>query len=978
MTAQFLEEVLEATGYLERGQPAVGVEIGPGASSDRRLSRFEPDARWRSDTGLTVYFKYRQEDSSAEDVAKWHREIWNQGFAPLLWVVSPDRVCLYNGFSRPGDAADPAEHLLETFLRVDEQLTRLDALAGRFAMETGQFWEHHPAIDRRNSVDRQLLNDLRALERDLSRDGLDPVQAQGLIGRSIFAQYLIDRSIVTSAFLTKAYGQDSLSEILRDPSATAKMFEWLRDTFNGDMFPLDEPALPDTRHLARVANFLDAVDPETGQGSLFPYQFDVIPVELISSIYEQFAHSDSTINTRGTARDVHYTPLALVSLILDEISDGLTGTETVLDLSCGSGVFLVESLRRLVALRAGDNKPSREVIRSTLYRQLFGVDISESAIRVAAFSLYLAALELDPDPAPPETLTFEPLLGRTLIVGDAWDDNLPARWRNLPSRLSGPGKFDVIVGNPPWSYPGGKTRASRMRTQRWETARSPRGTSLDFLRRAMAYSHGKTRFGLVLSAVQFFSRSGTGIGFLQELIKSLTPLALVNLSFHSDWLFPRSNQPAMILLARHRTRPSGEITAVQVPWSPASRRSHMFEISRSDIICLSLAEWLRRQDLLKAAFFGTPRDMALLEKISSIHAPLSVRLRAMGSKFRAGLTAGNGSKDATFLHGLPLLTKSDAVPLSSPKELPPFTRENAAWPRNRDTFRAPLLLVHEYLKDGRTSACTAERDLVFTNTFFGASLPAEQAETARMLAPILCSSLASWFFLMTGSTFGVSKRRLLLRDLEQLPVPDLLEARRSPAGRRLVEFVRNMPPGPLSPDGWQKLDEMVLDLYELEPDERIVVRDGLLRSRWQWQPGRLKSAKMAKTKPHLVDYADVFLRTMDDWLSASNQRRMLAEVFDLPANAPLRVVRFELQNCTGPSIQEIVQPEGELKDVLIRIGDRLECPVASMLVGQRTLRVYGPGEVVIIKPAARRHWMGVAALNDADVVAAESLAGPAA
>ena len=168
-----------------------------------------------------------------------------------------------------------------------------------------------------------------------------------------------------------------------------------------------------------------------------------------------------------------------------------------------------------------------------------------------------------------------------------------------------------------------------------------------------------------------------------------------------------------------------------------------------------------------------------------------------------------------------------------------------------------------------------------------------------------------------------------------------------------------------------------MDLYELEPDERTIVRDGLLRARWHWRSGRFESDTTARTDPHLVDYADVFLRTMDDWLSASNQRRMLAEVFDLPANAPLRVVRFELQNCTGPSIREIVQPEGELKDVLMRIGDRLECPVASMPVGQHTLRVYGPDEVVIIKPAARRHWMGIAALSDADFVAAESLAGSA-
>ena len=53
------------------------------------------------------------------------------------------------------------------------------------------------------------------------------------------------------------------------------------------------------------------------------------------------------MRSRPRSRGVFYTPLAAVSLVLDEVCDGLTGDETVLDLSCGSGVFLIEALRRL-------------------------------------------------------------------------------------------------------------------------------------------------------------------------------------------------------------------------------------------------------------------------------------------------------------------------------------------------------------------------------------------------------------------------------------------------------------------------------------------------------------------------------------------------------------------------------------------------------------------------------------------------------
>jgi hypothetical protein len=53
----------------------------------------------------------------------------------------------------------------------------------------------------------------------------------------------------------------------------------------------------------------------------------------------------------------------------------------------------------------------------------------------------------------------------------------------------------------------------------------------------------------------------------------------------------------------------------------------------------------------------------------------------------------------------------------------------------------------------------------------------------------------------------------------------------------------------------------------------------------------------------------------------------------------------------------------------------LKVKIATALSAERELRVHGRDEVVIIKPAARRYWMGIAALEDADAVVAESLSG---
>ncbi len=420
MSAEPLRRILEATGYLSDGEPAAGVRLGADAQSVRRGRHFAPDALWRGQTATTVYFKYSDVRPDTVTVSSWHREVWNEGFAPLLWVVSPDCIELYNGFGRPTSNEDAPRHLLQSFEAIEQQLIELDHLAGRLAMETGQFWLHSDKVNRKTSVNEQLLSDLAVLERDLVGGGLDRSEAQGLIGRSIFTQYLVDRKIVDSARLKQECGAERLAAALRDAQAAERLFGWLAEVFNGDMFPPTASTGPiGPTHLARVANFLEAVDPDTGQTTFFPYQFDVIPVELISSIYEQFAHSKvgapaeddgatSVAETPAQAkrRAVHYTRLPVVSLILDEVMSAATGKETVLDLTCGSGVFLVEALRRLVEKKGGAS-PARELIRSTLYEQVYGVDISEAAVRVAAFSLYLAALELDPDPQPPEALKFK-------------------------------------------------------------------------------------------------------------------------------------------------------------------------------------------------------------------------------------------------------------------------------------------------------------------------------------------------------------------------------------------------------------------------------------------------------------------------------------------------------------------------------------------------------------------------------------------
>ena len=1011
MIAEPLGRVLEATGYLENGAGAAAtVTVAPSASpgadaaerngagavapvtlagsgGHARLPSFDPDVWWRSDpdadrpgvggVGLSVYFKYVDEPRDAA-VAEWQREIWNRGFSPLLWLVSPERIDLYNGFGVPGGPDKAEANRLDTFLLVDAELTRLDTLAGRLAMETGQFWRLEPRVNRDTSVDRRLLRDLDRLESVLTDAELEQGEAQALIGRCIFAKYLTDREIVGARRLKKLCGHADLADVLEDPTAAERLFEWLQETFNGDMFPPSSEPAPVPAHLEQVARFLNGEDLETGQRSFFPYRFDVIPVELVSAIYEQFVHSATATASDGNnakKEGVYYTPLTAVSLVLDEVFDGLTGDETVLDLTCGSGVFLVEALRRLVRLKSNGGTPTRATIREALYSQVYGVDISEAAVRIAAFSLYLAALELEPDPRPSRALRFKPLQGKTLLVGDALTIEETPDGRTVMADGRALKRFDVIVGNPPWSYKGKAGTAAR-RAAGSLAPLQPRGQSLDFVARARDFAHDKTRFGMILSAMPFFGRSSTTIAAARDSIEGLAPVTLVNLSDLTGWLFPKAGMPAIALLARHRRQSGDRMTLVRTHWSRAGERSHTIEVAPSDVTTLPIASWQRNPGLFKAAFLGRRPDLLLLDHLWDKHRPLETRLAEEGVTFTTGLILGNRRRDAAFLRGLPVVDGrlKPPFPLFG-DDLPRFDQPGAERPRQREVYRAPLVLVRQFMHGGpRPLVRVGEQDVVFTDAWYGASFAGVGAEAAYLVAGILGSALASWHFLMTGSSFGVWARRLKLKDVVALPAPALKEHVGLKEGRRVAELVRALDRLPPDAGDWGEVDDAVFDLYELGDADRIIVRDGLFRAGWQWKVGRERSVVPADLDD-LRGYAQAFLGMMDAWLSASNRRRMRAEIYDLASDAPHRVIRFVLEDRRCPSVVEIVRPDGPLRAVLERIGERTEARIAEALVGLRDLRVHGRDEVSIIKPAARRNWSGVCGLEDADLVVRDSAHG---
>ena len=441
MSSAAFKKVLKATGYLdEKGRSAPGLTRAAGQTPfrlravlrDERVG-LNADAVFSAQGNPTSIFKDAGECAPDDDqVRAWREAAWNVGVAPLLWIITPTDVRLYDCYASPlvesGKAPPPA--LEKYVLGSIEHLRNLNAACGRLATETGAFWASPVGlkISRRHRVDRELLAEISALEQRLValQDEKAPADralardlAQRFIGRCIFTWYLLDRGLA-QPFLPP-HLPANLSKMFATRDTAFALFNWLRSTFNGDLFPMDDPGAErehlTTAHLDLIRDFIEGrslIPERNGQGRLFRFRFNAIPVDLISSIYQQFARSSAA--DEADAQGLHYTPIELVHLTLDPVFEGLSPAARIVDPACGSGAFLVEAFRRLVWRASNGKSASRELVRKILYHQLFGIDINRSSLGIAAFSLYLSALELDDEPVTDVSdLKFDRLINQTLF-----------------------------------------------------------------------------------------------------------------------------------------------------------------------------------------------------------------------------------------------------------------------------------------------------------------------------------------------------------------------------------------------------------------------------------------------------------------------------------------------------------------------------------------------------------------------------------
>jgi hypothetical protein len=1001
-TEVLYQRVMEETGFYRNGVPTGGVIEAESLRNDNqqleKRIKYSPviDPEQINATAIfelsgspCIYFtQLEQSNPDPRELARLHKLSWNHGLAPMLWVVTPTNVRLYNCYSEPTED-NPESNLIALFENTEASLKQLNEHASRLQLESGEFWQWQNArkIDRKKRVDRVLVEDLHASEKKLRAEGLESQVAHALLMRSIFVAYLQDRGILDTQFFRSRFDVDSFTDLLSDTSATNILFEWLKVTFNGDMFPVSSEEVQNSyeaRHLEIVKDLVGGrTEIATGQGRLWRfYDFKVIPVELMSSIYENFLYSKDAQAAKELS--VHYTPINLVDLVLDEVFKDLNGSAKVLDLSCGSGVFLVESLRRLVVKRwMNGEERSRELIRDTLYNQIYGVDVEPQATQIAAFSLYLTALELDYEldrNAPiSDELKFRELIGRNLFSSNTFDES--ATFNKLKPFVSR--SFDAIVGNPPWT----QSKANNLTTDYCARKRPDEGypngypiarsqnPDQAFLWRIGDFSSEKTKIGLLLHGKPFFSQTPKAHKAKEALLKRFRPLVMVNLSnLREEWIFPGSRAPTLILIAECRPAEPNDSFHFACPDRSFDFNRHgIIEISPENIKRLSVDGAATDPDMLKVASWGGARDLCLIQKLKTEFLCID---EVIGKPLSNGFKTGTGKRVPEEM-----LSKKWLPSGKMPKyqvdldklELLPYLDMEA--PRKMEIYNPPLVIISQTPNLGGIYSAFSQESIVYTQKYSGISLAQKDIRLAHYLNAVINSSVISYFIFLTASSWGVERDEVTLQDFLRIPVPTPSTENVNLVSKIVaIEHQLRTTSSTEHQSLKYQLNEAVFELYALDQTERVLVEDGVnltISLRME------RESSIALRKPTLDDlklYALQLIGVIQPFLQILRERVLVAEVIEV-SNSPLQVVKFSFLPAPAPAPAHIVKTTQaqKLKAVLNRIAEHLPQQIADQIYTRRDLRIYTGQDIYIVKPAQKRCWSRSVGLNDADLILSEHL-----
>ena len=662
-----------------------------------------------------------------------------------------------------------------------------------------------------------------------------------------------------------------------------------------------------------------------------------------------------------------------------------------LDPACGSGIFLVCLFKRLCE-QWRHGKAKKRSIRWDSLRgfidRLCGWDIDAGAVRVAAFSLYVAFLE---EAHPPDIRNLmrrgkllPPLWGATLREADFF-------------RMEASPEYDVVIGNPPW-------RRSDATSAKWCKRHGlpvpDKQAAWGFLWKALRHLKKDGRIAFLLPAMSFLhNHSQEALDARSLLFESARVHRIVNYADLRFQLFSAAVRPAALFIAGPNP---GAVPHEFDYWapkaSPSSGATRLVSINEVDKKRLNTVMVEKDPLEFNKRMWMTSPEHKLFRYLSTYP-----RLRAKVVQYRrSGVESGN-DPERTWVIGQGFKpvpedrlddadyerTRSETVTAMSfmpAKSFRIFAPDlEALVPRHDKTvhrlgfvkgFDGPRVLVPQGVRNRRLKAAYSEAPFTFQHAIQAITVPETDREHAKLLAALLNSKLLFWYAFHGTSSIGSERPKVHQDQLLDLPFPapeETPEPQRSlSAAKELIALIDGAPGklnGPMqSPDlldqMLDEIDRLACDYFSLTEREMLIVEET-----WEYVVPALQPRPSAfpriwepPSAEKRREYAQVLTSSLDDWTEAECR----VSVALVASNHDLAVLRLRL--CSTKDWVEYTEEPNEIGKLLADVARESNTELPGNIHQVSNLRMYAGDDMYMVKPNSMRFWMRTAAQDDAEQV----------
>jgi len=916
-------------------------------------------------SAIPQIYLYDNTEGSLDDkkTAEIHRDLWSYSRIPMFIVIEKTDVKIYDA-RKPVDTSGDE---IKTSPIVPAINIASDAikLYSRKLFDSGVFWESEKARGHfleSTSAYSDLIKNLKTIRRDkfIQEAGLSKKIANKLLVFSILIKYLEERGnqndensakyenrgLFARDFFKKNFDAENFCDVIRQ-GKIIDLFDELSRHFNGKIFEWTEDReLVQNTNLTELALFLYGdIDLDKGQYSFWrKYSFAHLPVELISSVYEEL------LNER---KDAVYTPEFLVNTLIDESmpqKEFEKKSVKTVDVSCGSGIFLVAAFKRLAQRhRFAEFKETRKLkplkskkLLQIIKDNIFGIDIEEDARRLTVFSLCLALC----DELTPKEIWTE------LKFNDAFQTNFTTDnfFTYLESNKDKLGTFDLVIGNPPFISLTLKKDANGKTIGQYEEKNSEgkkviKRMSLneDIIQknRQKIYPDNQTALMFLDHSPRLLKEDG-----LLCLIMPAAPLLYNNSSeFRKNFflkhqiyqildftnldsvLFEADVPTAAIFVRNQEHNAEKPITHVTIRRTKSIEDRMFFEIDKYDFHYVSQQDALNNKHVWKCNLLGGGRLHNLIRRLSD-NQTIKNYVEANNWNYGAGYEVGPLDKQvkiaAYITHHPTLPTKALTENGADESQIVSESAEKFHRISDIELFKPPHLLIKRNVGREKIPTYFSDEYLTFRKIIIGVSAPEDERNQLLELSESFHrnKNVNKLYVAATSNEYLIGRATTLHnQDLMNLPYPEDKEEMQ-------LSFVE------------QILCDDVLNYY-------IQIK------------AKSSNAKMnnpAETDD-LEKFGEVFNKMLNSVYGKSGKYFYLKKIsdwgefyiteFDYGVNT--NDVEFEKIEESSDSVKSLIETEYGTNAFIIKI-----------------LKLYKRNKVYLIKPKALRYWLRSIALKDAD------------